>query len=171
MALLVFVMALAVWRIRAGGPGGAAAVKLGTPLPALTGVDGWLNLADGESFDPTGELLVVDCWATWCPPCRADLPRMAFLAARYRPLGVKFLGVTQETARDLPKIQDLIAEISGFDWPVAYGASEFVRPLNFQYIPTVILFGRDGRVAWSGNSSDGLERALDEALAASGQTS
>lgn len=162
LAAFVAVLALVVWKSRA--PSAETPVAVGTPLPALN-VEGWLNLPAGEEFHPAGQLVVVDCWATWCPACVAELPNLATIAANYRPLGVKFFGATQESARDLPKIEKLIASTPGFDWPVAYGASEFVAPLDFEYIPTVILFGRDGRARWSGYGTEGLEQALDEALA------
>jgi thiol-disulfide isomerase/thioredoxin len=162
-AAFIAVLGLVVWRARSRGSEDVP-VAVGTPLPALQ-VDGWLNVPEGEQFDPAGELLVVDCWATWCPGCVAELPKLATIVANYRPLGVKFLGATQETERDLPTIEKLIASTPGFDWPVAYGASRFVSPLDFEYIPTVILFGRDGRARWSGYGTQGLEQALDEALA------
>jgi thiol-disulfide isomerase/thioredoxin len=163
-ALIALVIGLAIWRMRSGVDGGPGPVRMGTPLPSLASVEGWLNLPDGETFDPTGELLVVDCWAWWCGPCLADLPRMAKIAADYRPRGVKFLGATQDSSRDLEKIRAVIERTAGFDWPVAYGADQFLRPLDFQYIPTVILFGRNGQVIWSGGGSAGLQQALDAAL-------
>jgi thiol-disulfide isomerase/thioredoxin len=162
LVALVAVLGLVVWKSRA--PSAETPVAMGTPLPALN-VEGWLNLPAGSQFDPEGQLVVVNCWATWCPGCVAELPHLATIVANYRPLGVKFFGATQESERDLPKIEKLIASTPGFDWPVAYGASEFVAPLDFQYIPALILFGRDGRARWSGYGVHGLEQALDEALA------
>jgi thiol-disulfide isomerase/thioredoxin len=165
LVLVACVAALLAWRllkpVESEPP-----VAAGTPLPPLK-VDGWLNLPEGETFDPMGELVVVDCWATWCGPCREDLPRMALLAADYRSRGVKFVGLTQETAADVPLIKRAIAQTPGFDWPVGYGAYDFMNALNVRAIPTVILFGRDGKARWSGHGSGGLAEALDEALAES----
>ena len=162
LALLALVAALIAWRVLRPAAG-EFPVAAGTPLPPLK-MEGWLNVEDGEPFDPTGEIVVVDCWATWCGPCREDLPRMAELAADYRRRGVKFVGVTQETAVDLPEIESAIAHTPGFDWPVGYGAYEFMNALNIRGIPTVILFGRDGKARWSGHGSYDLAAELDEAL-------
>jgi thiol-disulfide isomerase/thioredoxin len=163
LALLVVVLAFIGWRLlRVGGT--TPPVPNGTPLPALT-AEGWLNVPDGKAFDPAGELVVVDCWATWCGPCLADLPNMTTIASDYRPRGVKFLSITQETAADLPAIEAVIKRTPGFNWPIAYGGFQVLNALDIHSIPTVILFGRDGKVRWSGIGSYGLAGALDKALA------
>jgi thiol-disulfide isomerase/thioredoxin len=142
-------------------------IEPGTPMPPIE-MAGWLNLPAGESFDPAGKIVVVDLWATWCPPCRAEMPRLAEVAKRYRPLGVEFVGLTSETERDLPVVREFIADTPGFDWPVGYGAMDFWNALEIPGVPTIIVFGRDGRARWSaaGAGQPGLEAALDEALAA-----
>jgi thiol-disulfide isomerase/thioredoxin len=163
IALLVVVLGFVAWRFVRVDPVGPV-VPPGTPMPPLN-VDGWLNVADDEPFDPIGELVVVDLWATWCGPCIQDLPRMTLIAADYRRRGVKFVSITQETADDLPAIKATIERTPGFNWPIAYGGSEFTNQLAIRGIPTVILFGRDGKARWSGPGSYGLAAALDEALA------
>jgi thiol-disulfide isomerase/thioredoxin len=163
LALLAIVLAVIAWRLirpREITP----PVPLGTPLPELT-AEGWLHVPEGEDFDPAGELVVVDCWATWCGPCLADLPRMTTIVSDYRPRGVRFVSVTQETADDLPAIEAVVRRTPAFNWPIAYGGFEIMNALDIRGIPTVILFGRDGKARWSGIGSSGLTRALDAALA------
>jgi thiol-disulfide isomerase/thioredoxin len=137
-------------------------VPVGAQLPPLT-AGGWLNVPAGEAFEPTpGRLLVVDCWATYCAPCREEIPRLAKFVDAYGPLGVDFIGVTDE--RDPAAIGEYIEATPGFDWPVAYDAAPFMAELNIRQIPTVILFGDDGRALWSGIGSFGLEEAIERAL-------
>ena len=62
-------------------------------------------------------------------------------------------------------IEHLLTMTPGFDWPVAYGAVKFTNSLPIRGIPTVIIFGRDGKAIWSGIGAYGLEAALDDALA------
>jgi thiol-disulfide isomerase/thioredoxin len=159
-------LAAAVAWLAACAPRNATAppVAPGTPMPRLE-VAGWLNLPPGESFDPTGKIVVVDLWATYCGPCRAEIPRLARIAAQYRPLGVEFIGLTDETERDLDRVRGFIDQTPGFDWPVGYGAIRFMAALNITRIPTVIVFGKDGRAIWSNGGTFGLEAALDAALA------
>jgi thiol-disulfide isomerase/thioredoxin len=161
--VLVAVLAVLVLRLLNRGDGVAEPVAVGTPLPPF-GVAGWLNLPDGEEVGAGGKIVVVDCFATWCGPCKDDLPHTAEVAADYRRRGVQFVSLTQETAEDLPKLNALIKDTPGFDWPVGYGAFDFMNALDVRFIPTVVLFGRDGKARWSGTGSYGLEAALDAAL-------
>lgn len=140
---------------------------IGKPLPPML-VEGWLNRPEGRSIDPAGKILVLDCWASWCGPCVASLPEMAKLAAEYEPLGVEFLGVTSETASDIPDVERVIARTKGFTWPVGYGGEHLFDALGVRGIPTVFLFGADGHCRWVGNSIEALADKIDEALVAKG---
>lgn len=168
-AALIGALALLFWKSPL--PAGPEPVRAGTPMPSLSSVSGWINVGGQAPVIPPGKLVVVDCWATWCAPCRVELPSLVRVAKQYRPLGVRFISVTQETAIDLEAIKMAVAETPGFDWPVAYGGYEFLNQLSTEGIgyPTVILFGPDGQALWSHagiGGADRLDEALDEALAA-----
>ena len=93
------------------------------------------------------------------------MPHLAKLVEQYRPLGVDFIGLTSESAVDLPKIEKFIESTAGFVWPVGYGAGLFSDQLGIQAIPTLIVFDADGKAVWSGHRSSGLGPVLDDLLA------
>ncbi len=166
LILLALVAGLVVWKLQRPSAGNDSPVKPGTPFPTLK-VAGWLNLPDGQSFDPGGKIVVMDMWASYCGPCLSELPHLVTLAKRYGPLGVKFVGFTDETERELPEIKAVIERTPGFDWPVAYDARGVMSELNVRNIPTLIIFGPDGTVrrSWVGGGPHGVETTLDELLA------
>jgi len=57
-----------------------------------------------------GSIAVVNFWATWCAPCRAELPRLSALQAEYAKQGVKFVAVSADEPKDFAKIAPFLQE-------------------------------------------------------------
>lgn len=161
---------------RGGGGAGLEPIPLGAPMPEFL-AEGWLNVgeppgadADGSPRLPSrenlkGKVVLVDAWATWCPPCRASMPKLAKIHQQYESLGVQFVGLTPETAAERSAIEGFVGSVEGFTWPVGYGANLSLDMLGVEVLPTMVVFDKRGTATWSSTSTQGLEAALDEALA------
>lgn len=69
-----------------------------------------------------GKVLVVNFWATWCPPCRQEIPGFIALQKQYGPQGLQFVGIALD---EKAKIQSFIDEI-GINYPILVGDLEAI---------------------------------------------
>lgn len=163
LLLLVAAVGLMVWPA-VQTPETALPVPRGTPLPPLM-VAGWLDGSGPTRESLEGRVVVIDCWATWCVPCRAAMPKLAKLYKQYRPLGVEFVGLTPEGEAELPAIGQFLKSVGGVNWPIGYGANPTFNLLGIAGYPTLIVFDEAGRAVWSGKDLDAMTEALDQVLA------
>jgi len=112
--------------------------KLGPTFSGLT--------LDGENFElPHGGVVVINVWASWCAPCRAEAPTLAALARKYK--GAVFLGILTRDSEVAAR-----AFQSRFDLPYPTLVDDsvllkFRDTLSANAIPSTILIDKKGRVA------------------------
>ncbi len=136
----------------------------GKPAPPIMAA-GWVNGTAPDAQDLAGRVVVVEAWATWCPPCRAHAPHLVKIHERFSDQDVVFIGLTNEDETALPQIEGFLDSV-GITWLNGYGAWETLNALNAEYIPRTWVIGRDGKFTW--DSADGggsLDQAIEDALA------
>ena len=160
-AALAAVVALA-------GCSSQAAISEGPRTPALktldTGDDGLIAVADrqvlpmlagstldGEALDVAdyrGKVVVLNFWASWCPPCRAETPALLEVAEQTAPLGVAFIGINVKDERGNAAAFERNQSVT---YPSLYDQPGELL-LRFRRIvpqtpPTTLIVDREGRIA------------------------
>jgi thiol-disulfide isomerase/thioredoxin len=94
-----------------------------------------------------GRIVVLNFWATYCVPCRKEMPDLASIQNKYAALGVQVIGATADTAKDQPKVMAFIKEAK-VNFPVWLGATaEDMQRFGLgSALPGTVIIGRDGKV-------------------------
>jgi len=116
-----------------------------------------------RSSDLEGKVVLLDFWASWCIPCRIDLPRVEALNRELSAQGLVVLGVNDEPSQRA----NAFVEDRGFTFPtLADAEGELFRAYEVRTIPTAVIIGRDGKVSSylvGSHSAEELRAAIREA--------
>ena len=110
-----------------------------------------------------GKVVLVDFWASWCPPCRAEIPKLQALKARY---GDKF-DVLDIAVWDNPDDSRKAMTELNITWPVIIGTGKLTEPTDLygiKGIPHIIIFGPDGTILSRGLTGEALALKLNSYL-------
>ncbi len=152
------------------------------PMPPTTadGTQGQSSLNNFTLLDDSrmslsdyrGQVVVLDFYATWCQPCRAETPRLVELHKRYLSQGLRIIGLNVGGADDRAKVPDYVEE---FRIPYLLGypdpAMSQLYLSDDDRIPQAFVFDRKGRlvkrfISYDDSMPEELERIVEAALAA-----
>ena len=121
-----------------------AGLAVGTPAPALTA-----RRLDGGDFDlavERGKLVLVDFWASWCEPCRRELPVLEQLHQQHAAAGLVVVGVSVDEQRS--DAENFLKEQIQVSFPIVFDADRSLgKTWSPPKMPTVYLIERDGTIA------------------------
>ncbi len=117
--------------------------------PAIAAPDFTLTAMGGQKMhlkDQRGRVVMVNFWATWCGPCRQEMPQLNRLFEKYRSSGFVLLGVNVDddtsTARE-------VASKLGVTFPVLLDTDKTVSKLyELSTMPSTVIIDRDGKVRY-----------------------
>ena len=95
-----------------------------------------------SDFVGKGSYVLADFWASWCGPCKAEMPDVIAMYEKYKDRGLKVIGIT---VNDTPEKSDSIVKLMGIPFPQIY-ESKPMSIYGITGIPHMILFAPDGTI-------------------------
>jgi thiol-disulfide isomerase/thioredoxin len=143
--------------------------------PPASASGGWVqeNNQRAKLADFKGKVVVLDFYATWCEPCRAETPHLVNLQKQYGDKGLQVIGLNVGGEDDRAQVPGFAKEF-GIQYPLAYPDDDLVDQLlsDNQNIPQSFVYDRNGKLVQrfigfesSGGASQ-IERVVQQALTA-----
>lgn len=94
-----------------------------------------------------GKVVILDFWATWCGPCRVEIPHFVELQKQYRDKGLAVIGVSLDEQG--PEVVKKFVKQFGVNYPVVIGNEKIADAYGIEGLPTTFVIDRHGRiVSW-----------------------
>ena len=140
-------------RLLQASAGGALALVAGRALPAIAlssaAPDFTLRTMGGPNMrlaEQRGRVVMINFWATWCGPCRQEMPQLNRLYEKYKASGFVLLGVNVDD--DVRNATDVAAKLA-VSFPVLLDTDKAVSKLyDLSTMPSTVLVDRDGKVRY-----------------------
>jgi thiol-disulfide isomerase/thioredoxin len=122
-----------------------AGTDVGSAMPEYAAM--WL---DGSKFDLASKrdkVVLLNVWATWCGPCRYEIPELQALHNRYAPRGFEVIGVSVDES-GVESVKQFIDQ-QKMTYPVALDAEgKLANILQTAVLPTSVIVDRSGKIVW-----------------------
>ncbi|MEK7724624.1 MAG: TlpA disulfide reductase family protein [Acidobacteriota bacterium] len=96
-----------------------------------------------------GRFVVVNFWATWCVPCKEEMPDLATIQNEYAPLGVQVIGATADEEKDKAKVLKFVREVKvNFPIWMALKNADMEAFGVGKALPATVIVNREGKIVW-----------------------
>jgi thiol-disulfide isomerase/thioredoxin len=160
----------------------AASSAYRPPSPAPTPVDSKVNelsirMLDGGDAKITdlignNKVVLVNFWATWCPPCRHEIPELIALQSEFKEKGVEIIGLTVEDPAMMQEVKAFVEQVK-INYRIGFSPEEMFMLFNGAdprgVIPQTYIFDRSGKLidslkGYRRDFRNRIEGALNHAL-------
>ena len=128
---------------------------------SFTAVDG----SKVDLADLRGKVVLIDFWATWCPPCVEEVPGLVETYEKFRDQGFEIVGISLDS--DKAALEKFTTD-NKMTWPQFFDGkgweNELAQRFKIQSVPTMWLLDREGKLA-DATPRERLEKAVTDALA------
>lgn len=166
VALLVSLMLVMGYKMS----GKAAHQATGSAATNQMAPDFTLQSTDGKTVklsDYRGKAVLLNFWATWCQPCKIEMPWFADLQKQYGPEGFQVVGVSVDEDSSAEEVSKFAQEL-GVNYPILMGKESVVDAYGgVQFLPATLFINRDGKIIekvfglkGKGEIEDNIKKAL-----------
>lgn len=143
-----------------------AGTEVGSMMPEYSAM--WLDGSKFELESKRDKVILLNLWATWCGPCRFEIPELQTIHDKYAPRGFEVIGVSVDES-GVESVRDFVKE-HDMTYPVVLDAEgKLANVFQTSVLPTSVIIDRSGKIVWKKfgaimPNDQELIRAIESAL-------